>query len=191
MTSQSTLLLKGGTLLIHDEDNHVVPTRADLLIEGNTITKIERDISSPGPPARVVDCTFKIISPGFISTHAHLWQTQFKGLHPNHTLVEYLPSGCYAGSFYTLRDLFWGQLAGAMECVDGGTTTVVDHSHLNLGADYREISPSFCHHHGSPARVTIPISGSRTGPEQTNMRQKANPIPSQPRPPSRPSPPLA
>ncbi|ROW07383.1 hypothetical protein VMCG_03877 [Cytospora schulzeri] len=50
MASQPILLLKGGTLLIHDDNNHVVPTQEDLLIEGSTITKIEKDISPPPPP---------------------------------------------------------------------------------------------------------------------------------------------
>ncbi|KAI3401121.1 hypothetical protein diail_267 [Diaporthe ilicicola] len=136
MASQP-ILLKGGTLLIHDDNDNVVPTRADLLIEGDVIARVEAGITpAAGSGTRVVDCTSKIISPGFISTHAHLWQSQLKGRHANHTLVEYMPSGCYTGSFYTLQDLFWGQLAGAMESVDAGTTTVVDHSHLNLGPDY-------------------------------------------------------
>lgn len=132
---QHSILLKGGTLLIHDDADHVIPTRADLLIQNDLITKISADIP-PSSATKVVDCTSKIISPGFISTHAHLWQTQLKGSHANHTLVEYMPSGCYAGSFYTPADLFWGQLAGALESVDAGTTTVVDHAHLNLGPDY-------------------------------------------------------
>ncbi|KAF3763650.1 hypothetical protein M406DRAFT_94542 [Cryphonectria parasitica EP155] len=134
----SSLLLKGGTLLLHDEHNHVVPTKSDLLIQNNLITKISPSISAPlqDPATRVLDCTAKIISPGFISTHAHLWQTQLKGLHPNHTLFQYLPCGCLAGSLYTTADLFWGQLSGAMESLDAGTTTVVDHAHLNLGPDY-------------------------------------------------------
>lgn len=136
MASQP-ILLKGGTLLIHDDNDNVVPTRADLLIEGDRIARIEADILAPAS-ARVIDCANKIISPGFVSTHAHLWQSQLKGRHPDHTLIEYMPAGCYAGTFYELRDLFWGQLAGAMESVDAGTTTVVDHSHLNLGPDYRK-----------------------------------------------------
>ncbi|KAK7707585.1 hypothetical protein SLS64_007104 [Diaporthe eres] len=134
MASQS-ILLKGGTLLIHDGDDNVVPTQADLLIEGDRIARIEADIT-PAASTRVIDCASKIVSPGFVSTHAHLWQSQLKGRHPNHTLVEYMPAGCYSGTFYAPRDLFWGQLAGAMESVDAGTTTVVDHSHLNLGPDY-------------------------------------------------------
>lgn len=131
--SSSSILLQGGTLLIHDDNDHVVPTRADLLIEGSTITKIAPSIPpSTSPTAKTIDCTNKLISPGFISTHAHLWQTQLKGRHHAHTLVDYMPSGCYAGSSsYTAQDLFWGQLAGALESLDAGTTTVLDHAHLN------------------------------------------------------------
>lgn len=144
MAPQQPILLKGGTLLLHDADDNVVPTRADLLIEGDRIARIGADIPAPASAAavKVVDCSSKIVSPGFVSTHAHLWQSQLKGRHPNHTLVEYMPSGCYVGTFYAPADLFWGQLAGAMESVDAGTTTVVDHSHLNLGPDYREYSRS-------------------------------------------------
>lgn len=131
----SSILLKGGILLLHDDADHVIPTHADLLIEGNTITNVSKDIPASAA-AKVVDCTSKIVSPGFVSTHAHLWQTQLKGRHPNHTLVDYMPAGCYSGSNYTLSDLFWGQLAGALEALDGGTTTVVDHAHLNLSPDY-------------------------------------------------------
>lgn len=138
MAPQQPILLKGGTLLLHDADDNVVPTRADLLIEGDRIARVGAEIPAPAPAVKVVDCTSKIVSPGFVSTHAHLWQSQLKGRHPNHTLVEYMPSGCYVGTFYAPADLFWGQLAGAMESVDAGTTTVVDHSHLNLGPDYRE-----------------------------------------------------
>lgn len=35
-------------------------------------------------------------------------------------------------------DIFWGQLAGCMECINAGTTTVVDHSHLNYAEEHRK-----------------------------------------------------
>ena len=139
MASQAPtkILLKGGTLLTHNDDGHVSPTVSDLLIEDSTITKIDAVITAPSSDTKVIDCTNKIISPGFINTHAHLWQTARKGAHPNHSFVEYMPTGNYTSSFYTLEDAFWGELAGALENIDGGTTSVVDHSHLNLGVDYR------------------------------------------------------
>lgn len=36
------------------------------------------------------------------------------------------------------EDIFWGQLGGALECLDSGTTTVVDHSHVNYSVDHCE-----------------------------------------------------
>jgi hypothetical protein len=32
--------------------------------------------------------------------------------------------------------MFWGELGGCLECLDVGTTTVVDHAHLNYSADH-------------------------------------------------------
>jgi cytosine/adenosine deaminase-related metal-dependent hydrolase len=143
--SASKLLLSGGTLLVHDEADHVIPIEADLLVEGSTISKIQKDIQIPlgeEKDVKVIDCKDKIISPGFISTHHHLYQTQFKGSHANHTLLEYFPRGNYTASLYSLEDTFWGQLSGAMEAIDAGTTTVVDHSSVNL-------SPEYCKHPSS------------------------------------------
>lgn len=85
-------LLQGGTLLIHGGNNHVKAVKADLLIEGNIISKIEGEIT-PSANTQVIDCTDKIISPGFIDTHHHLWQTLLKGRHANETLIDYFPSG--------------------------------------------------------------------------------------------------
>ena len=90
--TMSSKLLKGGVALIHDPSDNVKPTKADILIERNLISKIEPNISAP-PGAEIIDCTDKIISPGFISTHHHVWQSQLKGRHADETLPEYIPSG--------------------------------------------------------------------------------------------------
>jgi cytosine/adenosine deaminase-related metal-dependent hydrolase len=86
------LLLQGGTVLIHDDDDHVNSVKADVLIEENIISKIEWDIQ-PSPNTEVIDCTNKLISPGFIDTHHHVWQTLLKGGHANELLLDYYYSG--------------------------------------------------------------------------------------------------
>ncbi len=119
----------------------MTPVTTDILVEDSLISKIEPNIElvgSDGEITKVIDCEDKLISPGFVNTHHHLWQTQYKGRHADQTLVEYMPSGNFTGSLYSLEDAFWGQLGGAMEAVDAGTTTVVDHSSLNLSPEYRE-----------------------------------------------------
>ena len=136
-TSQNTrILLQRGTLLLHDKSNHVVPTVSDLLIEGQHIAKIGQGISPPDSNTRIVDCKGKIVSPGFIDTHRHLYTTQSKGAHGNHTLIEYMPRGNFYAGFWTPKDLFWGQLAGALESIDAGTTTIVDHSSCNTTPEH-------------------------------------------------------
>lgn len=143
MTESSKILLQGGTLLLHEANERVVSRRLDLLIDGNSILKIEDNIDVDDQSIKIINCDGKLVSPGFINTHHHLWQTQLKGQHGNHTLLEYLPSGNFIGSLYSPEDAFWGELSGAMEAVDAGTTSVVDHSSLNLGIEYRKKSIPF------------------------------------------------
>lgn len=59
-----SLLLKNGTALIHNANDHVNAIITDILIEGDKILKIAKDISAPG--AEVIDCSDKLISPGYI-----------------------------------------------------------------------------------------------------------------------------
>ncbi|KAI5778612.1 hypothetical protein EDC01DRAFT_339479 [Geopyxis carbonaria] len=126
-----TILLKNGTLLLHNPSGNVAPTVSDLLITGNTISSIAALIEPPSSSTLVIDCTDKIISPGLIDTHRHMWHTQMKG-HENSQLFDFLFACNFTGGpLYNPEDVFWGELAGCMEALRSGTTTVVDHSHIN------------------------------------------------------------
>ncbi|KAJ7685791.1 hypothetical protein DFH06DRAFT_1159372 [Mycena polygramma] len=135
MAPTSSILLANGTVLLHDEKDHVNPTKADILIIDNKIAEVASSIS---PPAETVtlDCTGKIVSPGFVDTHHHLWQTQLKGRHADDLLLDYMVKGNFVYSLFTPEDVFWGELGGCMEALDEGTTTVVDHAHNNFSAEH-------------------------------------------------------
>ncbi|KAH6611812.1 hypothetical protein C7974DRAFT_445658 [Boeremia exigua] len=102
-TRTKSMLLKNGVVLIHDSQNHVVPTQTDILIEDGTITRIGAQLETASG-TEVVDCTDKVISPSFIDTHHHGWQTQPKGRHANEQLLEYLVT-VYIDSILTLFQL--------------------------------------------------------------------------------------
>lgn len=81
--------------------------------------------------AEIVDAKGKIISPGFIDTHRHGWQTAFRSIAGNTTLPEYFfRYGQYAAlGAFTADDVYAGQLAGLYECLNAGVTTTLDHAH--------------------------------------------------------------
>lgn len=155
----SSTLLYGGTVLVHDEHDNVSAIQADVLITGKKIARI-----APGIPkdqaAETIDCTNKLISPGLVDTHRHMWQTLLKGRHANELLLEYMwtgvfllhplvipqhhsnsSSGNFQSSNHSAADIFWAQLGGCLESLEAGTTTYVDHAHMNYAPENSK-SPS-------------------------------------------------
>src|SRR5512140_2366925 len=60
------VLIKGGEIVTATE-RYV----ADIFCAGETITRIERDISPP-PGTELIDATGKYVFPGFIDPHVHI-----------------------------------------------------------------------------------------------------------------------
>lgn len=87
----ASILLKSGTLVVHDNDV-IRAERKDLLVKNSIIAQIDDNID-PSQATTVIDCSGKIISPGFIDTHHHLWQSCLKGAHADQTLVDYFWDG--------------------------------------------------------------------------------------------------
>ena len=85
-------LLRGGTVLVPGDCDNISPQTADILIEGDRIAKIETSISAPAG-CDTIDCTDKIISPGFVDTHHHVWQSPLKGFFGDTALFPYLAIG--------------------------------------------------------------------------------------------------
>jgi len=91
-----SLLIKNGEIVTASERY-----KADIYCAGETITRIDRDISAP-PGATVVDATGKFVFPGFIDPHVHI----------------YLPfMGTYSKDTYE---------TGSKAALVGGTTTLIE-----------------------------------------------------------------
>lgn len=93
--AETSILLRNATILVPSKGgSRITPLKAhSLLIQGNVIARIASHIDPPSDNTTIIDCTGKLVSPGFIDTHHHVWQTQLKGRHADHTLVEYMPTG--------------------------------------------------------------------------------------------------
>ena len=103
--------------------------RADILIEGERIAAVASAIEVPD--AERIDAAGMIVLPGFVDTHRHTWQTQLRAVAADWSLFDYVGQmrNTYA-AFYTPEDAWLGNHAGALEAIDAGVTTLVDHCHI-------------------------------------------------------------
>ena len=122
------IVLRGGHLLTMDPEIDDLP-KGDVLIEGDTIAGVAPDIEAD---AEVIDASGRIVIPGFVDTHRHTWETAIRGSAGNATLDDYFVEilDTFA-PLYRPQDVYASNLAGALECLNAGITTLVDWSHIN------------------------------------------------------------
>lgn len=134
---QPSILITGGTIIAFDQKvNELnVIRNGSILIEQDRITDIWSNEENPSVSmplnTTVVEAAGKIIAPGFIDTHRHGWQTLFKTMFSNITLIEYFGRFGEAASAGRIDadQVYIGQLAGLYEALNAGTTTSLDHAH--------------------------------------------------------------
>jgi putative selenium metabolism protein SsnA len=107
---------------------------AAVVVEGEKIAAVgsAADMQQRFPTAESVDCTGKIVLPGFMCTHHHFYSTMARGMA--------IP-GVPASNFVEILQRLWWKLDRALddeditlsaqvpllECIRNGTTTVIDH----------------------------------------------------------------
>ena len=121
-------LIRGGTVLSMDPSvGDLAP--GDVLIEDDKIVAVEPDISAD---AEVIDVTGNIVIPGFVDSHRHTWEAAIRGCAPNATLDDYFVEVLDTfAPVYRAQDVHASNVAGALECLNAGITTLVDWSHIN------------------------------------------------------------
>jgi 5-methylthioadenosine/S-adenosylhomocysteine deaminase len=118
--------------------------RGSILIEGEQIAAIgpRLDVAE----AEIVDGRSFIVIPGLVNAHMHTWQTGLRAVSSNWTLLEYF-RWMHAGLATRFRpeDIRIATLAGALNQLNCGTTTLVD----------------WCHNNPTPAHTDAAIEGLR------------------------------
>jgi cytosine/adenosine deaminase-related metal-dependent hydrolase len=134
----SRTLISGATIVTMDEKLGDL-TGADLLVEDDRIAAIEPAGRIAVQGVEIVDAKNCIIIPGLVNTHLHTWQTALRGIASNWTLLEYFKK-MHAGlaTVFQPDDLYIANLVGALNQLNGGTTTLVDWCHGNRTSQHND-----------------------------------------------------
>jgi cytosine/adenosine deaminase-related metal-dependent hydrolase len=123
---EPTLVITKGIVVTGSRNEQA--TGSDVWISDAVISDIAPTGSKPIPAhCETIDATGMIVMPGLIDTHRHLWQTPLRGLGADLTGPEYRTSIRAAfGAHIRPEDVYIATLAGALEALDSGVTTILD-----------------------------------------------------------------
>lgn len=154
----SSKLLRNGTVVSWDDASggiNILQDSSILIIKDEiaaiTTNPAELDISDD---TEVVDMTGKILTPGFVNCHCHMWQTAFRSMAPDIFIAQYfgwLSQMGTATASFSPQDIYISSLAGYCEGLSAGVTSYVDHASTNWRRDM--IAPSYEAGVDSGARV--------------------------------------
>jgi cytosine/adenosine deaminase-related metal-dependent hydrolase len=144
-----TLLRQALAVATVDSHNRVF-RNADLLVEGPTLVAVGGDLSDQ-PHDRQIDLRGKVVLPGLINTHHHLYQTLTRAVPrvQDVELFDWLVDLYEAWRFLTPDAVRVGALVGLGELLLSGCTTCADHHY---------VFP----HGTSPALIEAQVEAART-----------------------------
>ncbi|MBW4722153.1 amidohydrolase family protein [Saccharothrix obliqua] len=140
-------VIRGGAVMSMDP-NVGDFAQADVLVEGERIVEVRPDIRAAG--AGVIDARGRIVMPGFVDTHHHLFETAERAFlangllrddgsgspsaHPNYT--EHVLEGF--ARVYRTQDVYINELFAGLSQLDAGVTTVLDVSQIHHSPEHTD-----------------------------------------------------
>ncbi|MFB9982412.1 amidohydrolase family protein [Mesorhizobium newzealandense] len=136
-----TRVILGGTVVTGRSAQAPLPSH-DVWLSGEKIVAIapsgERSVPAE---CDVVDARHAIVMPGLIDSHRHLWQTTLRGMCSDMIAPEYRHQLREAlVPFFRPQDVYAATLAGALELIDCGITTVLDWVHILNSPEHADAS---------------------------------------------------
>jgi 5-methylthioadenosine/S-adenosylhomocysteine deaminase len=104
-------------------ENRKLSNIKSILIEGNKIVKIGHNFSDE-KKHKILDISGRIVIPGLIDCHTHLYQTFGRGLMDDLHITKWLEIIWQFPHLFSEEALYYSTLLGAMEAIKSGTTTV-------------------------------------------------------------------
>lgn len=100
--------------------------QADVLMRDGLISAVGKRLPAP-PGTQVIDAAGKLVMPGFVDVHTHLWQSSMRGGCADRDLFGWL-ADCNWRTFSRIApaDMYRFVRLGALDSLQSGVTTLVD-----------------------------------------------------------------
>jgi 5-methylthioadenosine/S-adenosylhomocysteine deaminase len=141
------LLIKDGYVVTMDPALGDQPD-TDVLVREGVIVEVGPGLETFAPAAEVIEAKGRLVVPGLVDTHRHVWQGAIGGFTPQMTGAGYGPA-VLAGIApkHSADDVYAGTLWGALQALDAGITTIADWAHnlqsaAHADADLRGLQES-------------------------------------------------
>lgn len=128
------MILKNGRVITQDKDRPYIEDGA-VVIEGNKIIAVDttENILAKYKEEDIIDVDGKVIMPGFINTHHHIYSAFVRGMassgKPNENFLEILENLWWKiDKKLSLEDLKYSAYTTYIDCIKKGVTTVFDHN---------------------------------------------------------------
>ena len=127
------MILKNGRVITQDKDRPYIEDGA--VVEGNKIIAVDttENILAKYKEEDIIDVDGKVIMPGFINTHHHIYSAFARGMassgKPNENFLEILENLWWKiDKKLSLEDLKYSAYTTYIDCIKKGVTTVFDHN---------------------------------------------------------------
>jgi Amidohydrolase family len=132
------LLIKGGYVVTVDPELGDLPG-GDVLVADGVITAVGTGLEPATADPEVIDAVGRLVIPGLVDTHRHVWQGAIGGYTPQITGAGYGPAVLTGIALrHTPDDVYAGTLWGALQAIDAGITTIADWAHNDQSAAHAD-----------------------------------------------------
>ena len=128
------LLIHGGAVVTVD-DAGTIHDPGWVYVRRNSVAEVGAGAPPPSrlrQAANVIDAAGCAVMPGMTNAHTHLFQAFFRGLADDKTLLDWLRDCIWPAAEHLDADIAGAAaLAGLVENLRGGATTVIDHQYVH------------------------------------------------------------
>jgi len=137
MTQNVDLIIKNAKIWSNESQSYAM-MNASIVIRDGRIIEISssEDLNSRYPSAEFWDAVGKVVIPGFVNTHCHLFQTFIRGLGKDMTFIEWMNRSVrLMMPNMDAESIYLAALVGCMEAIRTGTTTLIDFMYATAKPD--------------------------------------------------------